>query len=415
MTSGIEKYIAQCEEIRKGNSFAFLAERCETSEKAPFRIRVAQPIEPDEVCVLILPPSNGRKFSLKGHNGMLKRVDNFVKNNPEFNGGDVRVCMAVCHFGNFHEDKIARDSLWYELTSPHYFEEFKSDIPEVSREEILNPQYIEDIFNMAILPRISKDDGKSRVEQQQALRNIRKLNLITRCHSGYVAMKLEQLMNKKMDELGYSKGEQKQIKSQMMVLCYNPDCPKSLSEFYMVSIESAQDSHNKYNNYMREWLLMAPKDFGVCYMPKNWGRTLMCSQIDKYGIEGNPPRQRKLMSAEEWFNGTAKAKTTDEIGEHDWIGFEPTSNMSKAACKMQKFANNILINAVKNSLSQDETGFVPLPKIQNLAASNGREKYDFAEAAIIGYRLEKQMMFTGKEKIDQYANWRRSIPVIEMD
>ena len=36
--------------------------------------------------------------------------------------------MAVCHFGNFHEDRIARDSLWHELTSPHYFEEFKSII-----------------------------------------------------------------------------------------------------------------------------------------------------------------------------------------------------------------------------------------------------------------------------------------------
>ena len=415
MTSGIEKYIAQCEEIRKGSSFAFLAERCETSEDAPHRMRVANPLQPDEVCVLVLPASNGRKFNLKGHNGMLKRVDEFVKNNPKLSSNNIRVCMAVSHFGKYHDDKIARDGLWHELTAPQYFERFKSSISPECREEILNPQYINDIFEAAILPRISKNDGNERLEQQQVLRNIRKLNIVSRCHSGYVVMKLEQLMNKKMSELGYSTTEQEQIKSQLMVLCYNPDCPKSLSKLYMVSIESAQDRHNKYNNYMREWLLMAPKDFGVCYMTKKWGRALMCSQIDKYGVEGNPPRQKKLMSADDWFRNVNASNDTDEIGEHDWIAFKPTSNMSKGALKLQKFANNILTNSILNSLSQENGKFEPLPKIQNLVSGNNRDKCDFAKAAIVGYRLEQQFLFSDKTKVDQYANMRRSIPVIELD
>ena len=36
-----------------------------------------------------------------------------------------------------------------------------------------------------------------------------------------------------------------------------------------------------------------------------------------------------------------------ELGEHNFLGFEPIGNMSKGALKLQKFANNILKNAIK--------------------------------------------------------------------
>ena len=84
-----------------------------------------------------------------------------------------------------------------------------------------------------------------------------------------------------MNELGYSPEEQLKIKSQLLVLAYNPDCPKYLSKFRFISIESSQDRHNEYHGYLREWLLMSPKDFGVCFLPKIYGQTLMCAQVDK--------------------------------------------------------------------------------------------------------------------------------------
>lgn len=407
----IEDYVGLCRKQRKEKSFAFLAERCETSEDAPYRIRVAKEISPQETMVLVLTGTGG---TLRGYNGMLKMADNFINNNHELSGKGVRVCVAVCDFGKYHHDKIARRGMYYSNFGNDYFETLKNSVDEEKREEMFNPAYIHDIFDAAILPRISKDEGKTRLNQVEALQNIRRLNIVAHCHSGYTTMVLEKLMNDKTAELGYSEQEQKQLKSQLLALCYNPDCPRGYSDLYMVSVESSQDRHNEYNNYIKELLLMSPEDFGVCYLTKKWGRTLMCAQVDKAGVEGNPKRVYKLVDPEEWFRNIGNDNLPKTLGEHDFMGFEPVSNMSKGALQLQVFANNILKNALNNSLQQGGDNFIPLPKIQNLAASTFQDKCAFAKAAIKGFRLEQKVIFMDRSKIDAYANWRRSIPTVEL-
>lgn len=408
----IEDYVGVCQKERQGKSFAFLAERCATSAEAPYRIKPAGTVLPEETCVLVLAGTGGEGVYLRGYNSMLKKTDNFVKSIPELADENVRVCVAVCDFGKYHADKIARKGMHYETYWPEHFAELKRSISENCREETFNPSYVKDIFEAAVLPRISRDNGKQRLSQQQALKNIRRLNIVGHCHGGYVAMRLEGLMSQKLNELGYSVEEQKQIKSEFLVLCYNPDCPKHKSELHFIAIESAQDNHNLYNHYLKEWLLMKHKDFGVCYQNKIWGRTLACAQIDKFGVEGNPPREIVAAPIDEFFSGKRKSK---ELGEHDFMGFEPVENMSKGALLLQKFANNILKNAVKNSCLQKGEDFVSLPAIQNLVADTLRQKCEFARAVITGYRLEQQMMRSDRSKIDAFANWRRSIPRVTLD
>lgn len=408
----IDEYIEDCRQKRQGKSFAFFAERCETSAEAPYRIRPAGTIGTDENLVLVLAGTGGAGINLRGYNGMLKKVDRFVQDNQEQKSLPVRVCVAVCDFGKYHFDKTARKGAHYEANWPQYLAELRYEVPEKYREETFNPAYIRDIFEAAVLPRIAQEDGKRRFSQTQALQNIRRLNIVGHCHGGYVALQLEKMMSAKMTELGYSEAEQEQLKSQLLVLAYNPDCPKHTSAMHFISIESAQDAHNEYNNYIKEWLLMEPKDFGVCYLTKYFGRTLMCAQIDKSGVENNPARKAEAFDADEWFRG--KNRKT-ELGEHDFLGFEPVANMSKGALKLQLFANNILKNAVRNSQKQGGDKFIPLPKIQNLAADSLIQKCDFAKAAITGFRLYNQVMNTDRSKIDAYANWRRSIPRVELD
>lgn len=405
----IDGYIEDCRQVRQGTSFAFLAERCETSEDAPYRIKVAAPVKAEETCVLVLAGTGGKGVYLRGYNSILKKVDSFVKQD-EKEGNPVRVCVAVCDFGKYHSDKIARRGMHYEAYWPKCLPELQQDMSDECRAETFNPAYVQDIFDAAILPRIAADDGKSRLNQTQALQNIRRLNIVGHCHGGYVALQLEKLMNAKMTELGYSSEEQDQLKAQLLVLAYNPDCPKSVSKLRFIGVESSQDNHNEYNTYVKEWLLMEPQDFGVCYLPKKWGRTLMSAKFDKSGIEGNPAKE--VCSIEEFFLGKRRRQV---LGEHDFLGFEPTENMSKGALKLQVFANNILKNSVRNSQKQGGDKFIPLPKIQNLAANSLSQKYDFAKAAFIGYKLENQMLREDRSRIDQYANWRRSLPVVELD
>ena len=77
--------------------------------------------------------------------------------------------------------------------------------------------------------------------------------------------------------------------------------------------------------------------------------------------------------------------------------------------------NNILRNAVRNSQKQNGEEFVALPNIQHLTANTLRQRYEFARAAITGCKLLRQVSHADRQQIDEFANARRSIPVIELD
>ena len=42
------------------------------------------------------------------------------------------------------------------------------------------------------------------------------------------------------------------------------------------------------------------------------------------------------------------------------------------------------------------------------------DKVLFAKACLVGYKLEQELYKVDKKEIDAYANWRRSIPVVEL-
>ena len=407
----IYQHIKELKEKNQGKSFAVLAERCETSEENPHRIKIAQPLKPEETCVVIIPGMHEKENDqyLRLYNSILKKVHDFVNKTPEFTENQVRVCVTVRSLGKFHDYEKASDGLYYEKMWPNAYQNMKERTPQDYREETFNPQYINDIFNSVILPRISQKEGSERISLEQAKKNIRRLNLLLHCNGGYVTMQLEKILNKKMTELQYSKDEQKQIKSQLLVLAYNPNCPKVYSEFNFISIESALDSHNKYQNYIREYLLMKPHNFGICYIGKKWGKSLICSRVN------NKKKALKQINDIDLYKERELAYKLGYIGEHEFMGFEPAPNMSSSAKKLQQFANNILYNAIHNSLKQNEDNFVPLPKIQNLVSKNFQQKCDFAKAAITGYLIEQKTLFSDLKKIDQYANWRRSIPKVTLD
>ena len=205
----ITDYIEECRKQRHDLSFAFLAERCPASEEAPYRIKPCSPIAPDENCVLILAGTGGRNVNLRGYNSILKKTDNFVKQNIDSSIVPVRTCVAICDFGKRHLDNIARKGAYFEAWWPQHIAALKHDIPENCIEETFNPLYIKDIFDNTILPRITASDGNNRLPLRQARENIRHLNIVAHCHGAYVAVQLEKLMDKKV--------------YQMMVGCYKEE------------------------------------------------------------------------------------------------------------------------------------------------------------------------------------------------
>ncbi len=243
---------------RQGKSFALLAERVDKSAVAPYGINAAEIVSPEETLVLVLGGAGGRGVHLRGYNGYLKKTDDFIKTHPELSGKNVRVCVAVCYIGRFHNERLAREKLYHE----YWQEQYSLDMmAKEQKEEILSPCYIKDIFEQAFLPRISRNGGKERLPAEQAARNIRRLNIVTHCHGAYVALRLEQMMLQKMAKLGYLPAERKKVVRQLMVLNYAPDCPARMAESRFITIESAADDHNKYQTRFKEYLQMKALDF----------------------------------------------------------------------------------------------------------------------------------------------------------
>lgn len=88
--------------------------------------------------------------------------------------------------------------------------------------------------------------------------------------------------------------------------------------------------------------------------------------------------------------------------------------MSRGALKMQHFANNILKNAVLNSLAQNRNETIPLPDVKHLAAHTRQEKFAFARAYLTGYQLSSKFLTFSKKKLMQFINWHQNSR-IELD
>ena len=395
---------------RQGKSFALLAERVDKSAVAPYGINAAEIVSPEETMVLVLGGAGGRGVHLRGYNGYLKKTDDFIKTHPELSGKNVRVCVAVCYIGRFHNERLAREKLYHE----YWQEQYSLDMmAKEQKEEILSPCYIKDIFEQAFLPRISRNGGKERLPAEQAARNIRRLNIVTHCHGAYVALRLEQMMLQKMAELGYLPAERKKVVRQLMVLNYAPDCPARMAESRFITIESAADEHNKYQTRFKEYLQMKALDFGMLRLPERGGNVLMCTKIDKSGIEGNPKKiiVARRIDEDDVFFSTPKSnaepapdnETKEKVlGEDEFLGFEKAANMSKGAQELQLFANNILKNAVLNSLCQNDASAKALPTVKTLACDTSKQYAAFSRAYLKGWQLHTRCVFTNQKKLRDF-------------
>ena len=414
----IREYINYMKSVRGDRSFAFLAERCETSEKNPFRIRPAEPIKADEVLVCMLCGANrDNEDHIREYNGYLKQVDEFVKKSPKLKDKKVRVCVAVCNFGKYHDTDMARHLQYMRYANNKEYEEIVSCMSPEVKEEILTPCYIQDIFDATILPRISSNTTHQSLND--VLKNIRRLNFVTPCHGADEAIELEDKIYKTTKKMGYTDDEQKQIFAQQMILNFNPEGAKSHARSCFITIQSAADTHNHYTNFMEEYLLMRPSDFGFIHLNSKNVNILMCAQVDKRGIEGNPPPVYVVRPIEEVMREAMEARKNiarDEVKdpeeekyatEHSFMGFSPKANMSKGALKIQKIAGNILENAVVNSVSQTSDNFIPLPSFLSLAANDRAERFEIAKANLKGWKISLKMIPVSMNKIASYNAYRR--------
>ena len=390
-------------------SSTVIAERCEKCAEHPYGIREAAPISPDEVITLVLAGIPKKYNRTKHYNGFLKRIDNFSKS-LELN---IRNVIAITDDGHYYNDEAARAIMNYQDKNPKRAKEVLSKYSQTSQRELLMPQYAKDIFEQMILPRISADNGKIRLPLAQALRRIRKLNIIAYCHGGHTALKLEALMQDRMISLGYNEDERNKIQKQLMILAYSPDCPLDKSKSRYIAISSASDLDLNHNNAIKEYVnygLGLILDFGWLYQSHQGNDTFYCAKYSKNGVEGNPMVWTKITG------DFLKPREEDKniIHEHNFLGYEVRPNMSKAAKRLQQVGKNILESAIKNSLAQENTGFKPLPKTFHLASRGLKDYYRMFKAYQKGIMLKLIIKQHGKEKVMQQS-YLSNIKTVTLD
>lgn len=399
----IEESIINANKRVNNLSSTVIAERCEKCAEHPYGIKEATAICPDEVITLVLSGIPPKYVRTKCYNGFLKRIDNFTKSL----GLKTRNVIALTDDGQYYDDRLARAVMQYQDNNPKKGEEILSQYSQATQEEIRMPQYAKDIFEQVILPRISENKGKIRLPLAQALRRVRKMNIVAYCHGGHTALKLEELMQEKMRELGYSKEERSQIQKQMMILAYSPDCPLDKSQSRYIAISSASDLRIAQNNGIKEYVnyeLGAVLDFGWLYQSHHGNDSFYCARYNKNGVEGNPLVWTKID-----LNGIddllkPREEDKNNIKEHDFLGCEKRENMSKAAMRLQKVGMNILEAAIQNSLEQEDEGFKPLPKTFHMASRGIKDYYRMFKAYQKGLALKLIIKDRGgKEKIMQQS------------
>jgi len=192
-----------------------------------------------------------------------------------------------------------------------------------------NPKYVKDLFEKFLLPRIAKNGGKERLSLAEAKQNIRNLQIVAHCHGAYTALKMEEMMGKKMKELGYSKDEQALIQKQLLIVAQSPYCPLGVSKSTFISFCSAKDGELNHHNHFNDavWELNQEHDIRLSYFDEKKGNLFLVSTT---GIGEYAP------------------------DEHNYWGLLSCEGQSKDFIAMLRMEGNAIAAGIKNALVKGE-------------------------------------------------------------
>ncbi len=350
-----------------------IGKRTDKTEDNPYGYVKVDSIPKDEVCVLYI--GGDGTTTDKAANGYAKIIKNEILDEIS---AEVPVYSITYNFEG-HNKSIARQI----ANIKHRTEVLRSnaDIEKTlskATDEEYNPQYVNELFEKVILPRITLLNGKGKLSVDEACKRIRKLNIVAHCHGAYTTLKLEEKMQAVMKELGYSEQDRKKIQSQMLVIAQAPACPLGVSKSQFISFRSVYDKGiplkaNFFDTYLNskkqeekrrfyaekkqnkdgiennEWFDLKP-----CFFAKKQGNLFLIKQKYKWNDDDGP------------------FLINDE--EHNDVSYS-ASEQTLDGKLMAYYAKTILQNGIKNSLKQGDE-FVPLPPIDDLILSGNPERQE---------------------------------------
>lgn len=327
-TSSKKAAYRQLGRIEELISHSSLGQRVEKTDDNPYGFKIVDHIPNDETAVLFL--GGNITNSEKNANGYLSSLEDLLqKNNLK---GKVAIYAAIYDFGESEDKEIVfNDYLARAKLKQDYHRRAKISRP--LNEDTLHPHYIDDLFDKTLLHRITGKNGK-RLSAEEACAQIRKLTIASHCHGAYTFLKLEEKMQRKMQELGYSAEEQSKIQHELLCITHAPDAPLGISKSTMISFVSAQDwDIYHYNNFETSIREMSKNDEVLfSYFPSKQGEMFLTPSLG------------------------------EEISQHNFAGYDTTQKgLSKEGRALLGLAGNAIVNSIKSSLKN-----LPLPTVKGL-------------------------------------------------
>lgn len=243
-----------------------------------------------------------------------------------------------------------------------------------AKSEEINPQYVEVLYKKIIEPRISTLSGRKKREVIDACQQIRQLNIVAHCHGGYVALKLEELMQQKMQALGYTKLDAEAIQKQLLVVAHAPGCPLGVSKSTFISFISAADgeipqANNNFAQYVNRKMQKERRQLFAQEKPD--GGVITNNHLFDLKPSFFPDQQGNFFLIK---NRYAYDSESDlcliDYFEHNDISYSAKDQTDDGKL-MANFSKNIITNALLNSLQQEQD-FIPLPPLEDLICSSDK-------------------------------------------
>lgn len=112
---------------------------------------------------------------------------------------------------------------------------------------IARTENLDDEFTKKYLFPLIENNG-NKIDVMQAMRNMRNVNIMAYCAATKSALRMEECLKNRMNELGYSEQEISQIQSQMCIVAYATDVKMRMEFVHKQKIESACISFGDVND-----------------------------------------------------------------------------------------------------------------------------------------------------------------------
>ncbi len=210
------------------NSHAKIGQRIKKSKANPLGWKYVDIIPPDMPCIITLSGSN--TDNSKKANGFAKMIIEMLKNK--------RIAVFSAEY-----DTTGRKSVTDRLALLNHYNQGDENSPLLRyREEDYGyiPQYIKEIYEKTIAPRL-RDENGNKVPIAKAAQRLNMLSFVNHCQGSTVAFQLERLMQEDMTQLGYPDKVQEYLLKQIHNVDVAPVIPIGITKTTTIKFGSLSD------------------------------------------------------------------------------------------------------------------------------------------------------------------------------